>query len=574
MTRFWPVWGIAVFFALIIPIGHLMKVINYKREGIPFTLSTSYGLYVAAASFIPLMMFIYTILVAMATWSYMFSTRSVSMMHSIPVSRNSLYLTNILSALTMLLGPLVLFGVVYELIDIYLGSGDVCALLVFWAISIGETIILFAIATLSAMITGNLFALPLLFIVLNYLASGIELLVDYFATGYIFGYSGDYKGVFEFLSPIVLLTNKIDYEFISDNSTKLYGTPYAIIYGLAGIVLLFICGFIYRKRRSEAAGETICVAFLKPFFTVIFSGSVAILLGRFLYYILGFNPISYQEVPITFMVLFSGVVGYFGATMLLKRTLAVFNKKSLVGLLVTLFSLLVICTVSSVDVFDLENKIPNEEEIAFVSVSYANCSFDLSDSDGINLARDLHKHFIDDKDVIIKSSSQSGMGYYACNFTYTLKNGSTVERIYPLSPDNELLQKSSCKAALQAFFNNPYVILKNLDDMQRNGNFTYASVWGDTIRGYSFEDPIEIQSLCEAIKTDIRNGNYYFPIDTDINSIFIEFEVIPHENRNKVKYYKYALTDSMSVTNEELKKFGWTKKDFTYDEFSNEYVIE
>lgn len=573
MTRYWPVWGIAVFFALIIPFGHLMKIVNYKREAVPFTLSTSYGLYVAAVNFIPLMMFIYTILVAMATWSYLFSTRSVSLMHSIPVNRNSLFFTNVLSALTMLVGPLVLYGVLYELIDIYLGSGDVCALLHFWAISIGESLILFAVATLSAMITGNLFALPIIFVVINYLASGLEVIIEFFATGYIYGYTGNYKGVLEFLSPLVFLTNKIEYDFLSEQKTQIYGTPYALIYGLVGIVLLILCGLIYSKRRSEAAGETICVPFLKPFFTVIFSGSVAILLGRLLYYIFGYNSFYYQKTPITLLVLFSGVVGYFGATMILRRTLSVFNKKSLIGLLVTLSSLLVICILSSLDIFQLEDKIPEQNEIALASVSYSNCNFEITDSESLELVRALHKSFIDDKEFLSKSTNQSNMGYYACIFVYTLKDGSIVERTYPMGFSSDKIEAFACKNSLQEFFNNPHVILQNIEDMKKKGSFTYASIWGDTVRGYSFDDPDEIKVLCDALEADVRSGTYFYSVDYDSEAVFIEFEIMVPNSRKAV-YYKFALTDDMTETNSVLNKYGWTKKEFAYAQYDDEYVIE
>lgn len=56
------------------------------------------------------MLLVYAVVCAMAVWSYLFNSRSVGLMHTLPISRRGLFLTNFLSGFLMVLIPFVVCG--------------------------------------------------------------------------------------------------------------------------------------------------------------------------------------------------------------------------------------------------------------------------------------------------------------------------------------------------------------------------------------------------------------------------------------------------------------------------------
>ena len=72
MSRFWPLWAFAIFFAIIIPIGHLIRVNNIRQYGADnFMLSnmlpTKDAFCYAIVDYIPSLAFIYALCVSQTT---------------------------------------------------------------------------------------------------------------------------------------------------------------------------------------------------------------------------------------------------------------------------------------------------------------------------------------------------------------------------------------------------------------------------------------------------------------------------------------------------------------------------
>ena len=104
----------------------------------------------------------------------------------------------------------------------------------------------FGIATLCAMATGHLLALPVFYFLLNFLAVLLDLLLATFTGEFLFGVVSDYSGAVEWLSPTVYLYRNLSYENIWEQvgdsyawtDVQLHGMPILLAYGLVGIVLL------------------------------------------------------------------------------------------------------------------------------------------------------------------------------------------------------------------------------------------------------------------------------------------------------------------------------------------------
>ena len=191
LTRFWPLWAVPSFVGALFPLAMLTQLIRYGVDGLLGTGNHSAleftSIYYDVVSYaVPILSLCYAILVALATWSYLFNNRSTGLMHTLPIRREGLFLTNFLSGMTMMLVPYVVTGALCVIISICYGFFEPVGVLVTILCVIGESLFYFSSATAVAFVTGNLFALPVLYFIFHFLAAGMDLLISVFADGFIF----------------------------------------------------------------------------------------------------------------------------------------------------------------------------------------------------------------------------------------------------------------------------------------------------------------------------------------------------------------------------------------------------
>ena len=112
MARFWPLWAVfGVFWLFVVPLTLLTQdpesTIHYVSSfALPgpayFAQITILDLLSSAGVFSTL---IFGTLAAMAVFSYLYSSRSVDFFHALPVSRDGLFLTNVVSGYSFLALP-------------------------------------------------------------------------------------------------------------------------------------------------------------------------------------------------------------------------------------------------------------------------------------------------------------------------------------------------------------------------------------------------------------------------------------------------------------------------------------
>ena len=109
LSRYWPLWGFASFVGFLAPAALLVRVIQSGETSVePLVVREIY--YYLVADAVPIVSIAYAILCAMAVWSYLYNARSVGMMHSLPIRREGLFLTNLLSGLAMMAIPYLVAG--------------------------------------------------------------------------------------------------------------------------------------------------------------------------------------------------------------------------------------------------------------------------------------------------------------------------------------------------------------------------------------------------------------------------------------------------------------------------------
>lgn len=572
LSRYWPLWGLASFGGAMFPLAMLLELLH---NGFRFwsPLETRQAYYTVLSYGVPVISIVYAILCAMAVWSYLYNARSVGMMHTLPIRREGLFVTNVLSGLTMMAIPYAVTGVLTVLVTMLFGGFEPVGVLVTVLGVMGESLFFFGLATFCAFIVGNVFMLPALYGLLNFIAVLTDFMVNLLAQGFCFGLNSSYSGTVEWLSPVVYLIQKI-----SPNSTyetqwvtdRLGGQRYETsvltsvtlengwliaVYAAVGVVLMVLAWLMYRRRRSESAGDVVAVGWMKPVFRYGCAAYSAILGGRLLYALLwdSFQSGRYFTVlPMILCMIAGGAIGYYAASMLLAKTPRVF-KTTWKGMLAVALGCAALCGAMKCDLFGVVRRVPAPDSVKLVNVYAAGSNYYLTpgkDDALIEEVRALHQAIVDDRDYIMStaegrsvyaetedsyaidapatesvSTSVSSFANTSVRFTYTLNSGLKVERRYNLYlTQNRMDQEDTYDHLLDQLINSQEMRQKRI--RWRDEGFQLDGAWIDTWRDYSDLSSREVGLILDAVAKDAENGDWgvynWFQADNDADSYEIQ----------------------------------------------------
>ena len=560
LTRFWPLWGLASFIGALYPLAILL---NLARGDWSLTAPEFTQMYYSVVSIVPAIDLVYAALCALAVWSYLYSARSVGLMHTLPIRREGIFLTNFLSGFAMTLIPYAVTGALCVLVSLCGGVFDAKGLLITVLAVLGESFFYFSSATFVCFITGNAFAMPALYALLHFLAVLLDWLISSFAQGFIFGFSSDYTGVVEFLSPTVYLTNHIQidshYEQVQValssvppekayttsvlTSVKLENVWLIAVYALAGLVLAALALVLYRSRRSETAGDVVAVGWLRPVFRYGVAGLCALLGGQLLYALFwsGFQQGSYCDtLPMVVCLLVAGAIGYYGASMLLAKSLKVF-RGSWKGLLAVLAGCVLVCCTLHFDLLGIASRVPEASQIQTLEVRTADNSYTLTpeqDGDLVEQIRAIHQAIVADKahvqalddsrDLTLSEEADPNTTHTGLRLTYSLNNGTRVERWYylPITRDR-LAQPETYDHLLDQFVNSDIVKARRLHLNDDFWTVSSGSLYLEA-RGESYDlGSREASAVLQAVGRDLASGgwgnyDWFSSSDSDSYAIYLE----------------------------------------------------
>ena len=463
LTRFWPLWGGASFLGSLFPLALLLQLMRGRVDLIePLSVTEMY--YSVLCYGVPILSLLYAILCAMLVWSYLYNSRSVGLMHTLPITRRGVFVTNFLSGMAMMLIPYAIVGTLCVLISLAYGVLEPVGLLVTVLGVLGESFFYFASATLVAFMVGNVFALPAVYFLLHFLAPLLDWLLCLFAGNFIFGLDSYYSGVVEFLSPTVYLMERVNvnctYEEVQVVTELTHTDGYITrltavtlenawligVYALVGVVFLALAYVLYARRRSESAGDVVAVGWMKPVFRFGLAALAALLGGQALYALFwdSFQSGSYYDaLPMAVCMLVAGAIGYYAASMLLAKSLRVF-RKSWKGLVLVAAGCVALCCVLRFDLLGVSRRVPEASQVEKLEFYAADNTYRLypgEDDDLLEQVRSLHKAIVADQDYV-RTYEDSDRRYLAVSddtmtetyirFIYTLNNGLQVERRYSI----------------------------------------------------------------------------------------------------------------------------------------------
>lgn len=354
VTRFWPIWGgYLTVWVLMLPA--MLLAGGLDSDTILHTLNPL-GLGLAA---------VFGVCSAMSVFSYLYRTQSVGMIHSLPIRREGLFLTNYISGLSFLLIPQVLVLLLTLLVQC-LGGNPTVPVLQWFLAQTFMVLFFYSFAVFCAMFTGNLLALPVFYGILNLLALGMCELINSLMGKFVYGFSSldILERMGTWLSPVMKLFQGLSGRY--DGGVYSYrGIPIALLYALVGLVLAALALAVYRRRQLETAGDIVAVGWVRPVFKYGVAFCSAVALGSWLY---NTFRLALPTGPWSMLVLLllCGLLGYFAAEMLLKKSFHVLARSWKGALALCL----VLTAAALFMIFDLVgfNRPPALESIQSVSV--------------------------------------------------------------------------------------------------------------------------------------------------------------------------------------------------------------
>ena len=524
MYRFWPLWACyGVIWLTILPTRVLtvnrdsyestelyFNVIRSRLWSIPDTLE--FGVVFA---------FCMGVLVAMAMFSYLYTSRSACMMHGLPMRRETLFITSYLSGLSMLLlSNVVVFALtlaagvckgVFVLYPLLVWLGAQCAMCLFF----------YSFAVFCAMFTGHILALPAFYGILNFLAGGLAMLFQALCHIFLYGYSGFGNNISEGVLWLLPVNKLLDclYWTTKGEASSLSGTlgdwGALLIYAAAGVVLSLIALWVYRRRQVETAGDVVAVQIMRPVFRWGFGICLGLSAGLGTYSIWG----VVDHLVMALLLITWGGVGYFAAEMLLKKSFRVLDAWR--GCAAMLAVLLLLCAVLEFDLTGFETRVPDAERVTSVTLYGINGIQDhsyqpsgqISDPETIAKVVELHRLLTSAEGATILDQDST---YFTV--TYTLRNGDTMRRNYfniPLNREdidtpgtltwaaNQLLQdRGRVKSFIERFEEQGTYILDTV---------TLISLWDSGGERYNTATYSAVERdlslLWEAVAADYEAGN-------------------------------------------------------------------
>ena len=446
--RFWPaafLYAFVSFFALPLPLW-------VGRDRFPARQMLTEQVYDSLPVFV-LLAFFFGLFLAMAVYSYLMTGRSVGLLHALPVSRDRQFFSHFAAALSMLTAANALTFVLAVLMEALTGNPVTWKALLLWlAITELSGFFFLALATLAAAVTGWLLAVPVIYVGWNFMAWAyyviLQALADILYTSHVGG--SFYGSVACWLTPVVQLMRTVTrrYEVIPPAPAEGVLLPTlhtALIYGAVGLGLLALAWALYRRRRSEAAGDAMAFRPLRPVARYVISIAAGLALGTLVY-----EMVSSGGRNVVGMILWQVVMGtlvYCAVEMLLRKTYKIFDGRTAAGLLALWLVLAGTCLAMKFDVTGFEKRVPRAEQVesATIYLSGVNMeSTDVSDPAAVQAVLDLHRGLLEREDT------ESGWGVF--RVSYRLRGGATLERQYPVDPEDP-----SLRPALEALVNRPEI---------------------------------------------------------------------------------------------------------------------
>ena len=402
---------------------------------------------------------IFAVLLAMTLYGYLMNSRSVGLMHSLPVNRTKQFFNHFLVGVEIFTLVHVVTVIISVLVMSSYGVISWEGILTWFAVAEMTSLFFFSLATLCAMVTGWVIAIPVIYVGVNAMFVAFYGLLQMMFDMFYWGYSStDFPVLISWLTPFYRLI-----DLMSDTYVYREGMEYAehhlspegwtalIVYTLVAVVFTVVAWLFYKARRSESAGDAIVFDWLRPIVLYVMSVVGGLGFGFLLYYLV---DLANSESLLALLVcqIIGGLVVYFAVQMLLNKSFKVFNRRGWLGAALLAVMLLVISAVVKFDLLGYERFVPEEDKV--VSVDFGGSMMAeyiyTEDAERIEKITAIHRAILAQGEDTAWEWEEVPNSFRAhFSIDYDLTNGTRVRRNYNLTVE----KGSELHQAMNEFMN-------------------------------------------------------------------------------------------------------------------------
>ena len=504
-----PLWGLWTLGGLLLPL-HLLSLFRVdSRE------ATEYLFVITQVG--TGLVFGYGLLVSWYLFAYLYNTRTAYHYGSLPLRRETQFLTRYLAGLLFHLVPAAVVALLTIVVAALQGANCAVAAGTFFAATSLVYLFYYSLAVLIAQLVGHIAALPVLYVVLNFTSVVLEAILASVIQAFTFGMDLGQDLWPDWLSPFfyALRRNLFGYKTIWDDvtgefqSVQFNGWVPALIFGAVGLGFALLAFLLFRKRHLETAGDVIAVSFLKPVFLYALSLGCGIVLGWLLSAYLFYNGQN-RFLTMLICMLLGTALGYWAGQMLLHKSLRVLSKGNWVRCGAVMLVVAAGMLGCRYDITGFSRYVPDAADVQSVMLGYGGGI--VTDREIIEETVALHQQIVDQRYVI---EAEAARADWAPSFriTYQLQDGSYVLRSFSLPVDRfdyETADRSSLAWAASELKNDPKVLEAKY--FPANGAPAYDR-WRVEyyVEDGSYMEQLNLtydqgKQLADAIRTDIEAG--------------------------------------------------------------------
>lgn len=577
LTRFAPAWGL---YSLCLILGLLLIYANGGTAK-HYHFATNLAELIQIMGFINL---IYAALVAQLLFGDLYLSRMCYALHAMPVRRESLFWTNIVSGLTFSVVPTLVMCLLS--VPLLINSSFDKALMIPAYVFAGtnlQFVCFFGMAVFCCLCVGNRLSMVVIYGLLNFGAAIAYWLIDTIYTPMLYGVITP-NTLVEKLTPVVRFTEEpylnlprwfeVSIQF-NDDIAKAAGISYSVtdkwgvlaVWAAVGIVFLIAAMMLYKKRDLECAGDAMAFKVLEPVFQVLGAVVTAAAAQFFISEFLGF----YGQYHYVFL-LAGLVIGWFACRMMIERGTRVFRLKNWYGLAALTGVLALSLVLTHFDVLGIESWMPKLEDVKTVTLSHNQELTDKADIQKIlNLQAEALDTRLEESGAYIQDENgrwvrflgvethedtekwqdyDSRYAYYA-NIVYTLENGKEIARRYPIWFDGQAADDVREILSRWEFVNNETVYINGRETKQPVLDIvlnTLENLYVEGVDGAIKDlDRAAAEELVAAIKADCEAGNM-----AQVRYLHSGHFRCPHPEDEGEYYYRPSLHVSL-----DSKEHGW-----------------
>lgn len=569
ITRFWPIW--ALYLAIMVfmmPVALYNNVRYLSRtsgnEMLPISVfeeallsdKLEALLQVLNMNLLPVVIAIFSIMAAVAVFSYLYMSRSCNMMHAFPVTRTEMFVTNYISGLLFLIVPQVVIFLMTAVVCAVTGTPGIQYLAIWLVFVIGLSFFFYSTAVFCCMLTGHVFPgfafyffFQVVYAVFANLIISLASIIGY-GLGSVQNMGGQEGIPAIWLSPLVYLSldDRLGFDYLWNKylieEVVVNGGLQIGLYCIPAVILIVLSIWLYKRRNLECAAEMTAHKFVKPMtrWAVTIVGAIG--LSHWFTSVFFSGSRHYVYIFCVMLILASWIL-FFLLEMAINKKFKIFKKIRFLEWGICIVAMIVVTGLVEIDAFGVEKRQPDLAEVKGIVV-YANHEMLVTEPDDMEQIYNAHKAIIDAKDEY-EAYDYATTGVWFDNgmpmddawttyrtervrFEYIMADGSVFKRYYDIPTDATYMMDAASPASIirdVQMKTNSYVkswMVVNYEDVEITGGILYK--YDDVSESKVEIGQEDMQVLYEAILKDIAANNHggYFGSELDANNKAIDYD--------------------------------------------------